>query len=766
MLLPGRRYSGLFSLFLALLIAVPTVVTAQRIVGTVHTTAGEPLGNVVVSTSATLTTARTDRMGVFRLPLPPGSHVLMFRRIGYGAAQVSVQIGSTDGGDTLRIVLSPASRELKGLVIRGERDEAMALTLSSQTLRNAPALGESDVFRSLPLLPAISQPNDVIDVIHLAGGASDEAAITLGGHPLQAPFHIGNVMGALNVAALSQASVLMHHIPARSDGYLSGEIALVPRAVTNRGSRELVVSLLSASATVTQPIGTRSGILVSARRTYIDQVLKAVSRRNASEDFGIPGFRDLLVQVTGGHGEAWTWDLLGYGLRNAAQTSSERPGEVPLEMVEGMVGVHGGYRRANWNTGVRLSIDQNRARNSELFLDSSNALAIRDNLIDQRWLTGELDVSITRNRWQFRSGVLGRMRTHRFLWSREFVDLAINTPVAAPMDTVMSQTRLGASAEGSLALFPRTSISVGSHLSTVNGRAYPSPRLTFEWRPTDSVTINAALNRRLQFDAVAGVPREVSTAQPIFFLQRPRRADVATLSMTWNAPGLYRFDKVRLSSSIYQKHYHDRTVLESPGVASPDAQLPSDSRPSMEFDRGPGDVRGISLSVEMSTASRLSLYSTYTGERVREVYQGQMRPSAWDIPHQVSLYAALSLSKRLSFNTVFQAHSGPATTPVLYRVLVPMDFGYGQRYVYGKPNTARFPGYRRADASLTYGWQFRQSDWQLSAQVINLFMRTNGIQYHLPSYLECAGNGRACVDGGATRRSLPILPSIGLDVRW
>jgi hypothetical protein len=742
--------------------ALPAAVAAQSIVGTVQSPSGAPINDVAVQSQSSITLARTDRTGFFRLHLPAGAHVVHFRRIGYEARQLTVQVDASGKTDTLRVVLTPSPHELKGLVVRGDQDHPTALTLSSQTLRNAPALGEADAFRSLPLLPSISQPNDVINVIHLAGGASDEAAITLGGHPLQSPFHAGNVFGALNVAALSKASVLMHHIPAKSDGYLSGEIALVPRRVESQPTRELVISLLSASATVTQPIGESFGILASARTTYIDQVLKAISRKSASDDLGLPTFRDLLVQLDGKHANSWTWSLVGYGMHNAAQ-SSGRPDEEPLELREGMLGLRVGHTRGSWNTEARLSVDQNRVGNAAYSRAIDESFTIRDNLIDQRWITGELDVSYSGSGWNVRSGLLTRGRRHRFNWSSEFVDLAINTPVASPIDTVMSQTRVGASTEVSVLLSRTTSISAASHISLVNGAAYPAPRVTFDWRPAQQLSINAALNRRFQFDAVTGVPREVSTTQPVFFLDRPRRADVASLSLGWNPSRFRWFDKAQVNTSFYLKNYHDRTLLQLPGIT--DADLPT-TPASIGFDRGAGDVKGASLSVELATPRRLSLYGTYTWQRVNEVVNGQRQPATWDVPHELSLYASWSLSRRLTFNSVFQAHSGPAATPIVYRVLVPLQFGYGQRYVYGTPNSARFPGYRRADASLAYRWRFNEAEWEVSAQVINLFARPNGIQYYLPSFLECTQGRQGCADKGATQRSLPVLPSIGLGVRW
>ncbi len=747
------------------IVAHPTLAAAQEVVGVVRSLSGERLPDVVVSIASGLQTARTDRSGLFHLSILPGSHELVARRIGFESAKISLDIGTASVVDTVRIVLSPTPTELNGLVVRGERGGGMELTLSSETLRNAPPLGESDVIRSLPLLPAISQPNDMLGVIHLAGGASDEANITIGGYPLQAPFHVGNVFGAFNVAALDRATVRMHHIPARNDGYLSGEIALEPKRTSDRATREIDVSLLSASATLTQPIGSRFGLLASGRSTYIDRLVNSLHRNGASNNLDIPEFQDVLVQLTGDGRKAWTWDLLAYGMRDAGKQSRQQSGVRPVNMTEGLLGVHAGYANAAWNTDVRFSLNNNRVSSADR-AESDGRFVVRENLIMQQWITSEADIRYTRNRVQIRGGVLARTRSHRFRWSPNFVNLAINTPVPASIDTELTQSRVGASAEGSMALSPSITLSIGSHLSLLNNAYYPSPRVYLDWKPAPRLTFNMAFNRRYQFDAVAGSPREVSVAQPVFFLERPRRADVSALSVAWEAPKLPGFANARFNWSIYDKRYRDRTLAELPTEGDSYAASANDSQNSPLFSRGSGYARGISVSAELSTSKRLALYGTYTGERVREVSRGIERPSAWDIPRQLSLFASLSLTERLSLNYVFQAHSGPATSPVLYRVIVPLYQGYAQRYVYGEPNGGRFPGYQRTDASLAYAWHARRADWKISLQVINLFDRHNGLDYNLSTYFECVEFQSTCVNNGASLRSLPAIPSLSFSVRW
>ena len=113
-----------------------------------------------------------------------------------------------------------------------------------------------------------------------------------------------------------------------------------------------------------------------------------------------------------------------------------------------------------------------------------------------------------------------------------------------------------------------------------------------------------------------------------------------------------------------------------------------------------------------------------------------------------------------------QFRSGAAVTPVAARLFVPLGGGrYAERFTYGEPQSARLPPYVRIDLGLRHVRRVRGAEWALSFQALNVFARTNVLEYDWRDHFVCTGNP-ACEDDGAARKGLPVLPSIGLEVRW
>ena len=208
----------------------------QALRGRVLDTRRQPVEGASVSVVGTFWRTSSAADGAFRIGLPGGTWTLRVQRIGYQTSSRTIGVSAGTDGDSVVFVLDDAPGVLGGVVITADRNTPFASTIEASSIRNAPALAEADIFRLLPLLPSVSQPNDLIGRVHLAGGASDEHMVRLDGHPLQSPFHVMSVLGAFNVAALDRADVLIHHLPSSKEGELSGAIDLSTKRVSSRAA--------------------------------------------------------------------------------------------------------------------------------------------------------------------------------------------------------------------------------------------------------------------------------------------------------------------------------------------------------------------------------------------------------------------------------------------------------------------------------------------------------------------------------------------------
>ncbi len=749
--------------------------TTGQLIGRVLAADSSPLIDVVISVEGTAFTARSRRTGLFIVEIPGGEHIVFFKKLGYRTVQRVVTVREAESSsiaDTLRIEMSRIANALRTVTVRATGEPTNATVLTTPALREAPPLGEADVFRGLPLLPSVAQPNDVINRIHLAGGASDEHSITLDDHPLQAPLHIGSVLGAFNVAALEKADVRMHRLPVERDGQLSGEIALQTKLPDAHPSREIVASVLSASSTVSQSVlGT--DVLLSARTSYVDQVLKQISKNSpgTGDDLLLPGFQDALLRLSREWRTRWYANVTAFATRDRAKIADPDGGETPTEWGESMGGARAGYVAPHWNIRARVSTNlafSGRTRFASATMDSLDLTLGR---IRQRRTEAAVTAEHSFTRWRLSGGASVVTRVHEHRWNGYFVEELLKS--AAPLRSNETSRQQRTSAFVELAVFPTSAVtaSAGTHVSVVGGQHFASPRILLAQDFSDRLRGELSIERRHQFDAVAGEPLEGSITQPVFLLSSPRIADVLGSSLAFRPNGAN--GGVSLSASAYARRYRERT-LALPTIRYFDQgydypfgppPAPVDSLPT--FQRGECSTLGLALRAEYAGSSRVLARASYTLQRAREVYDGTSRPASWDAPHQLSALVSVPLSRRWTLSGVGQLRSGTAVTPVKLRTFVPIGDGWARtRFAYGDPNSARLAGYSRVDVALRRSWVSRGADWTVSIQAINLLRRVNALEYDWTSYFACKNRSTDCDDRGARRRSLPILPSIGMEVKW
>ncbi len=701
------------------------------------------------------------------MQLRPGVFYLCVRRIGFLARRDTIRVGARAYSDTLHVVLEAAANELRGLVVTSDRGEPMTSTLTTATVRQAPPLGEADIFRTMSLLPEVLQANDISGRVHLAGGASDEHAITLDGHPLQSPFHAANLIGAFNVAALDRAELRVHHLPADRDGHLSGDIRLETLRPGLKPSRELVLTLLSASATIAQPLPGEVDVLVSGRTSYIDKVLASYLRQSGAQgdDLIFPGFSDLLVRAGRQWRSGWHAEALGYVTRDAASALNVQSDEQPARWGEQLAGVNLRYRAPSWSMHALLSTSRARAERRELFRAlAEDSAELEDSRIVQDWTTGSLTLERRLNRLQLRSGIGFRVREHAHRWGELFADQLLRSAVPPALDTVTRQTIANAFADGVWRVGERWAVSGGAHVSRIASSWYTAPRLQLTYTWARPLAMHLAFDRRHQFDAIAGEPLEGSVTQPVFLLTRPRVADVAALSVDWHPSAAASQSQLRASAAVYARAYRDRTLAVSGGTYG----TGMDSAGGAGFLRIPGRTFGAQLTASFATPTGAAVQLSYTGQRASEKINDTHLPTAWDSPHQLSAFTSLPLSSAWRVTAAAQMRSGTAVTPVAVRTFVPLldNNRYLTRFVYGGPRSARLPGYARVDLGAQYEWSARGADWTFSMQIVNALARVNGLEYDWRQYFACVDRPEFCSAGGAERRSLPLLPSLGVSVRW
>lgn len=661
------------------------------------------------------------------------------------AVSGSVTVYLTRAAITLEAVEVEAA-QVQARVRFDELAQLSTTTLSGSEIKRVPGILESDVIRAVMLLPGTVTKSDYSIGYNVRGGESDQNLIQVDGIPVFNPSHLAGLFSTFDADAIDHADFLTGGFPAGYSGRLSSilDIGLRTGATHLRASSH--VSLLSSKVYVEGPLPFGSSFLISGRRTYMDQVVAALT------SYTLPYyFSDLLgklsvptgdgsVSVTGYWGRdafnlnlvaadtlrdavdlAWKW-----GNRFAVANWSQ-----PVGFAEGHVEARAGVsdyfgiigllpNLVSWDNSARLY-----AGSMALALAPWDGHALRLGAGVERYETADSIVS------QALQVTLQRSRHRPTVWSA-FVD-----EQWAPNPRVM--LRPGVRVEY-----------VPSH----NGFAGISPRVAAKYFITGSAAITGSAGR--YFQAVHSIrDQELPITLNESWIAADKfipvgRSDHFVLGLeTWFGRDL------QLTVEGYAKTFYN---LVSPNRGqsldrSGDEYVPTTGR-SAGFDvllrRHAGKIRG---------------WMAYSFVRAKRTAEGVTYPPAHDRRHtlNVVLEAPGPLGAQMTARWGFGS-------PLPYTAFTGLWFhriyditdhrfdGYNEEPVAGPRNGARYPPYTRLDVGMR--WSFRKwgANWEPYFQVVNAYNRKNAFLYFFD--FESAPPTRTGVS------QLPFLPTFGLEIRF
>jgi hypothetical protein len=295
----------LYCLLLALLALPAWAQKKFTVSGTIRNAAtGETLIGASVmlqSASGRLGTA-TNAYGFYSLTAAEGEYTLTVSYISYQTYQQKITLNK----DALLNIELKAGSELQEVVVRaGDRKDENVRSpqmgvekLDMKLLDNLPVLfGEKDVLKTIQLLPGVKSGGEGNTGFFVRGGASDQNLILLDEATVYNSSHLLGFFSTFNADAIKNADLYKGGMPAQYGGRLSSVLDVKMDDGNNKNfAMQGGIGLISSRLKLEGPIVPgKSSFMVSARRTYIDFLLKA------SPDTAIKGntlnFYDLNVKV-------------------------------------------------------------------------------------------------------------------------------------------------------------------------------------------------------------------------------------------------------------------------------------------------------------------------------------------------------------------------------------------------------------------------------------------------------------------------------------
>lgn len=281
-----RRTYAVNRILLGILGLLPLALGAQTrsISGSVVDAAnGESLPGAVVlwESASKKTNITTNTYGMFSLTVPTEAGTLRVQLMGYQTTSQAVKAGQTSV--KLQVKLAETSFELGEVSVQSQKldqniktTEMSVSSLTAKEIKKIPQLlGETDVVRTLTLLPGVSTVGEASSGFNVRGGNADQNLILLDEAPIYSSSHLFGFFSIFNADAVRDVTLYKGGMPSNYGGRLSSVLDVRQKeGNSERFAAQGGVGLLSSRLTVEGPlVKEKASFMVSGRRSYFDLFL-------------------------------------------------------------------------------------------------------------------------------------------------------------------------------------------------------------------------------------------------------------------------------------------------------------------------------------------------------------------------------------------------------------------------------------------------------------------------------------------------------------
>lgn len=731
----------------------------------------------------------TNSYGYYSLTLPEGDYEISISFTGYELLQFSVALTRNTDGSRLLLPRIAAAEEV---VVYAKRKDANVrnaqmgkIDLGMNQVKSLPVLmGEVDILKTLQLLPGVRNAGEGNAGFYVRGGGPDQNLIMLDDAVVYNSGHLFGFFSVFNSDAIKNVSLIKGGMPAQYGGRLSSVLDVAMKdgnmkKMEVEGGIGLIASRLSIQGPIKKD---RASFMVSARRTYIDALVKPFVP--ASSAFHGSGyyFYDLNTKVNYKFSDKDRLYLSGYFGRdvfnfNNAQRSFKA--NIPWgnatatlrwnhlfhpKLFANTTLVFNNYNFAfnavqnNLGFGVSSGI---RDLTAKFDLDYYPAAAhkmkagasftnhvFKPNLVSGR--SDSTDFSPDNAQRKYANELAAYVQDDWELSDKFQVSAGLRFSRFTQIGPYTNYTRDNDGNKTDSVLYGS-----GSKVQSYGGL---EPRLTFRYSLGDAASLKASVTRNYQY--IHLVSNAGSTLPTDLWVPSTLRVQP---QLSWQyAAGYFRNFKnnaFETSVELYYKEMQNQIEYR-------EGYTPSLKDPEEEFVFGKGWSYGAEFFVRRNTG-RLTGWVGYTlswtWRQFPDLNNGEKYRARYDRRHDLSVVGSYELNKKWKLSAVFVYGTGNATSLPERFYLV--DGVLTQEY--SRINQYRMPAYHRADLAATYTPVPKKprkikSSWVFS--IYNVYSRLNPYFLYY-NQTGSAYNGTLKVE--ARQVSLfPVLPSVTWNFKW
>ena len=242
--------------------------------------------NMVVAGKGTA--VMSNQYGFYSLTLAEGKYNIAASHVGYKAVITTIDLHS----DTvINILLGTGTTLSEEVVVTSSRRENNVkgarmgtINLPIEQIKSVPAfLGEVDLLKVVQLLPGVRNAGEGSAGIYVRGGGPDQNLIMLDDAVVYNTGHLFGFFSIFNADAIKNVSLIKGGMPAQYGGRLSSVLDVSMKEGNNQkyqveGGLGLIASRLSIQGPIKKD---KSSFIVSARRTYVDALVKPFVKKTS-----------------------------------------------------------------------------------------------------------------------------------------------------------------------------------------------------------------------------------------------------------------------------------------------------------------------------------------------------------------------------------------------------------------------------------------------------------------------------------------------------
>jgi hypothetical protein len=237
---------------------------------------GEKLIGATVFCQETRQGTASNNYGFYSLTVTESSITLNYSFVGYKTQKKNIQLSK----DTIINISLNSNNELEEVLVMESKIEnelkspqMSVMELPMKELRTLPVLfGETDVLRTLQLMPGVHTGGEGTSGLYVRGGGPDQNLILLDGIKIYNVYHLFGFFSVFNTDAIKNIKLLKGGFPAEYGGRLSSILDIrMKEGNTQKLKGNFSLGLIAGSFMLEGPIkNENTSFIVSARRTYID----------------------------------------------------------------------------------------------------------------------------------------------------------------------------------------------------------------------------------------------------------------------------------------------------------------------------------------------------------------------------------------------------------------------------------------------------------------------------------------------------------------